>query len=125
MLNSEAVVLASVARTATTTSDAQVNNHGAGVALLIDVTDVQDFANISAVAVQARVGAGWKTIYSFTGLTIAAATQYAFLVYPGATSGGGWTSAPLAGAIPRHIRYVLTHDNSDPITYELRASYIG
>lgn len=130
-LNYVEEVLASVARTATTTSARQHNYCASGLALLIDVTAVAAPApNVSAAEIQALIGtdaaldASWKTIYTFSALGIATATTFALLLFPGAASAGNWTVAPQQGVLPRHWRLKLTHDNANSITYRVQASYV-
>lgn len=119
-------VLASEARTATATSEVVRNGLGArGVMLLLNVTAQTDTPNISALALQVKVGSTWTTVYSFTGLTINAAGQKTFLIYPGAASAAGWTAAPLQGPCPGEFKIVVTHDDADSITYSLTAEFLA
>lgn len=100
----------------------QGNQYARGLALYLDVTAVAATPNISAVAVQASFPGGlWRTIASWTGLSISGVSQNAFLLYPGAASAGGWTAAPVQGVLPSQYRVAVTHDDADSITYSLEA----
>ncbi|MFI0608485.1 MAG: hypothetical protein ACH37Z_11450 [Anaerolineae bacterium] len=123
----EQLILPLEARTTTAmgTSAAFRARAGRGLVLLIDVTAKASTPNISAVAIQVKGPAGtWATVYTWTGLTIADAGLFKFCVYPGAASAATWTAAPLQGPIPaRDLRVVLTHDDTDSITYAVAAVF--
>ena len=60
---------------------------------------------------------------------IRATGQFGFLLHPSvpppSNAGAGWTSPIIQGALPRNWRLVLTHaDQSNSITYDVRASYL-
>ena len=124
--NHEAIVLASAARTGDTNSADQVNYNARGMAILLDVTAVGSPAGqIDAINVQAKIGSNYVTVYSFGTLTINAAGQHAFLVYPGAATAGSWKAAPVQGIIPRNWRLQVDHANeTDSITYSIVACYL-
>lgn len=123
--NHEVVVLESAARTADTTSADQVNYNARGVALFLDVTATGTPAGqIDALNVQAKVGSGYVTIYSFTSLTINTVGQYPFLIYPFAVTAGTWKATPIQGVVPRNWRLNVDHASADSITYSVVASYL-
>ncbi len=128
-MNSNVLVLASAARTATTTSDAQFNPQARGAILLIDVTAVSGTPNISAITIQVWAGGSWMDWSAQTAITILSAVgTYTAMFYPTPTTGAGVMANTVAfknAILPKNWRVKFTHDNADSITYEVRAAYVA
>lgn len=119
-------VLASTARTATATSAAFRNGRSArGMMLLLNVSAVTATPNLSAIAIQVKVGSTWTTIYSWTGLIIATTGQRTFLLHENNADAASWTAAPIQGPVPYEMKVVVTHDDADSITYQLDAEFLA
>jgi hypothetical protein len=122
----EDIALPSVARTAAATGALLTNMQARGILLLVDITAVGGSpGSITSVNVQAQIGANYKTIYAFTGLTtLNAVGQFAFCIYPGAASAGSWQAAPIQGPMPRHFRVTTTHADANSTTYSVTVVYL-
>lgn len=124
-------LLASAARTATVTGDAQYNNEALGILLFIDVT-----AAAATPSVVPKIQAGFPdttaptpTITWVDYFTVAAALtatgDYTYLLYPAilASADGNMTES-VNLPLPRVWRLVLTHADTDSFTYSVTGQYL-
>jgi len=112
-------IYTSAARTTAPDGVAVTNYAGArGAVLQLDVTAAAGGQTVTGVALQQLVGATYKTINEWTALSLGAG-QHALLIYPTAGAMGGYAAAPINGVLPKALKVVLTHGNSNSITYTL------
>ena len=112
------------AATASAVSAALTNYNAKGVALMVNVTTGSASGTVGTIQIQAMVASGtYMTIYTFAGAITTGSGGY--LIYPGASSAGSWTIAPVQGIIPRDWRVVAIHGfATSTISYTITACYI-
>lgn len=118
--NQDIILLASAARTATTTTADMTNHNARGVVVVVDVTAVGVTPSVT-VRIQGRDVASGKYQTYLTSAAISTVSTTTLTVYPGVTVAANTAaSAPL----PRVWRVDITHDNAVTITYSVGASLI-
>lgn len=118
-VNESFPLIASAARTATTTSDEQHNLRQRGVIVTVNVTSAGT-GNITATIERWDPVAGWVTVLASAALTTDGATT--LTVYPGFTP----VSNSVASAVlPRKWRVKVTHNNANSITYAVGVSTLS
>lgn len=118
-------VLASEARTATTTSPMFANHDASGALLIVAISAITATPAITPkVQVSADGQGGWAD-YAVVTTALATAATSTYLLYPGilASSDGAVTESwnlPL----PRYWRVVMTHGDADSATYTVTVQYL-
>lgn len=120
--NTETTLLASAARTATTSSADQTNHNARGVLVTLDVTAVTDTPSITLV-VQAKMGNNYEALLTASAAVTATGT-HSYIVYPGVGAASGDVTQVAGFPLPRTWRVTLTHGDSDSITYSVESSLI-
>lgn len=120
MANRDITVLASAARTATTESATQTNQHGQGIHVVIDVTAVTLTPSV-VFTIQGFDSASGKWYDILSSAAIVAAGTTVLKVFRGATA------APNLAAndqLPAQWRVRAVHADADSITYSVGASLV-
>lgn len=111
--NQQGTLLASLARTATATSEDQTTYDARGVRVFINVT-VDGAAASIVPTIEVKDPASGTYTAILTGAAIAAVGHTVLTVYPGATVAAGVT---LSIPIGKTWRLKMTHADADAITY--------
>lgn len=125
--NTQGTLLASAARTATTTSPIQTNYNAKGIALFLTVPAASGTGGLQPV-IQAQdpVTGNWVTLTALptaiTASTLSGAVMY--LYYPGITqatnyAGGVGVQQVVSTLLPRTFRAAVYHGDSSSYTYAL------
>ena len=121
--NVEATLLASAARTATTSSADQTNYNAKGIIVVFDVTSVPGTDTVQ-LKVQAKDPASGKYIDMVTGTAESAAGTYVYAVYPGIgdknTILDNYEELPLS----RTWRVQVVHSAATSFTYSVGVMYV-
>lgn len=113
--NLSGTLLASAARTATTSSADQTNYNAKGVRVFINVTvDAAAASVVPTITVKDPVSGVYTAI--LTGAAITATGHTVLTVYPGATVAAGVT---LSTALGKTWRVTMTHADTDSMTYSI------
>ena len=126
MANLEATLLASAARTATTSAIVQTNGENRGIILFLDVT-VGAAAETLTLQVQMLdpVTAKWTDITAFPASAAAFTGIKTFVVYPGAVETTVLANHEVAGIpLPTRWRATITHSAAGSWTYSLGVAVI-
>ncbi len=117
---SEGTLLASAARTASKTSDAQVNTTSRGVGLFLDVTANPGGAETLTVKIEwvDPVSGKVRAITAFSAIPAATNATYLYTLYPGALS-SVTNQEVQQGALPKGWRVTVTHSSTGEWTYSL------
>jgi hypothetical protein len=117
--NTEGTLLASAARTATTSSSIMVNYNARGVAIILNVTVASGTGGLQARVVGINpVTAGTYTVASNM-TAIVATGVYIVEIYPGITGTGGNVVQRNAGILPRQWQGQVVHGDASSYTYSL------
>ena len=121
--NTVGTLLASAARTATTSSADQTNYNAKGIIVVFDVTSVPGTDTVQ-LKVQAKDPASGKYIDMVTGTAESAAGTYVYAVYPGIgdknTILDNYEELPL----PRTWRVQVVHSAATSFTYSVGVMYV-
>lgn len=118
--NLEATLLASAARTATTSSADQTNFNGRGALITIDVTAITATPSL-VVTVEAKDVLSGKYVTLLTSAAITAISTVQLAVYPGVTAAANLAVSMI---LPRSWRVTVTAADADSATYSVGASVI-
>jgi hypothetical protein len=118
--NSCKVLLASAARTATLSSDEQLNSYARGVEVIVDMT-VDGGTDTVTVTIEGKDPASGKfyTILASTALTAVATTV--LRVYPGLVVAANATANDV---LPKVWRVTCTHSGVQSFTYSVGANLV-
>ena len=120
MTNIDATVLESAARTATVASRDQVNWHGKGLHLVIDVTAVTATPSVVFTIQGKDVTSGkYYTILASAAITGTGTTV--LRVHPALTAAANLVANDI---LPLHWRVNAVHGDADSITYSVAASVV-
>ena len=122
--NEEITLLASAARTATTSSAEQVNYNARGIVLIVDCTAITATPSVQLQVLSGLVGSTAKFLFGIA-THITAVGMTAYLLYPGVLAGaaGGYSEA-VNLTIPRRWKITMVHADADSITYGVWGFYI-
>ena len=122
--NTEVTLLASAARTASTSSSDQTNFGARGVIITLDVTAISATPSITlAVEHKDSVASNYEKLLDATAVT--ATGTHTYIVYPGADTTAREDVVEASGwPIGRTWRVTVTHADADSITYSVAASYV-
>jgi hypothetical protein len=122
--NVEATLLASAARTATTTSGDQTNYNHRGLILVVDVTARAAATTLTPLLqVKDPVSGTYDLMWQAAAAIDSADATITYYLYPGAGTSADFTEeADLA--LPRTWRLYMTHSDTDSITYSVGAALI-
>jgi len=118
--NHEVTVLASAARTASTSSADQTNYNARGVMVNVRVTAITDTPSVTA-KIEGKDTASTSYFTILESAAIAATGLTTLTVYPGITAAANVSASHI---VPRLWRITVTNADSDPITYSLSANYV-
>jgi len=121
--NTEGTLLASAARTTSTSSPFQTNYNAAGVFVVLNVTAASGTGGLT-VKIWAR------DTYSSTSIqlnpdptAITAIGRYGYMLYPGASASGiagaGWVNQFIPAALPRTWYVEVRHGDTSSYTYSV------
>jgi hypothetical protein len=113
-------VLASAARTTTTTSADLTNFNARGVVICVDTT-VNAVACSNVVTISGKDPVSGKYQVLLTGAAIVAVGTVFFTIYPGATPA---TNLAVSLPLPRTFKVTITSGNANSATYSVGASFI-
>ncbi len=117
--NTEGTALASVARTATTSSSDIINYNARGIAIFFNVSLSNATSLTLSVQEKDPISGSYATLYSATAVTTTGMRLYT--IYPGINSGG---TQAYQSAIGRTLRITVTHGDSNSNTYSVGYSFI-
>lgn len=119
------VLLASGARTATTTTDAQDALQAMGIVLYVDWT-VQAGAETITPTIQAQDPASGKWMdFVIPSAALSAVGVYVLVAYPAALTGHTVANFTKSNAVlPRTWRLVITHSSTGAHTYSVGFNYL-
>lgn len=113
--NTVGTLLASAARTATTSSADQTLFNGRGVAVIIDVTAVTGAPSVTfAIEVKDSVSSKYVAVLTSAAITGTGTTR--LRIYPGITATANVSASDI---MDRTWRVTATHANADSITYSV------
>jgi len=112
-------VLASEARTATTTSDDQTNSQHKGCHIIIDVTT--DGGGSITPKIQGKDSTSGKYYDILVGSAISAVGTTVLKVYPALTASA---NAIANDIVPSKFRIVVTHGDANSMTYSVGVSLV-
>jgi hypothetical protein len=119
----ETTIFSSAARTATPSPVNMTNHNARGLMLVLNVTAVTATPQLK-VAVRWNLTGSEPNLWRAT-TNVATTGTYLYQIYPGATSGGGSQLTEAASiALPRDLKIVVEHGDSDSATYSLVAARI-
>ena len=121
--NTEATLLASAARTASTNSPDQTNYNARGVFVFFDITAVPGGDTVQLV-VQGKDPASGTYQALLTGAGLSGTGFRAYAVYPGATDASSEMTDRNDLPLPRMWRARVVHSGSGSFTYSVGAVYI-
>jgi hypothetical protein len=116
--NTEGVLLASAARTATTTASGPTNHNARGVVVFLNVTAASGTGGLQVTlrAVDPVSGASFQL--NATPAAVVATGQYAYELYPGASgAAAGSVQQRTAAALPRRFELTVVHGDASSYTY--------
>lgn len=119
--NVSGTLLASAARTATTSCADQVNYNGRGVRIYINTTSVTGAPSVVFTVEEKDPGSGTYTAI-LTSAAVTAAGHVVLTVYPGVTAAA---NVAVSHPLPRTFRVTGTHANGDSITYSVGYALIN
>jgi hypothetical protein len=120
-MNDHRILLASAARTATTTSPVQDNRHWRGVAVMVNVSELTAGASIT-VTIQAYNPVSGGTVDLLASAAInSTGEKTPLVVYPGCVA---VPNAVLNQPLPWQWLVKVTHADSKSITYSVTATLI-
>ncbi len=122
--NTERTLLASAARTATTSSADVTNFNGRGLQVLLNVTAASGTGGLT-LTIQGKdpVSGNYynlnanPTAITATGLTV-------YEVYPGVGAAGGGVTQRTSASLPRTFRVTVTHGDASSYTYSVGTSLL-
>lgn len=119
--NIDSALLASAARTATTTTSTLINHNGSAITLWLNVTIVPGVDTIQ-VNVQGYdpASSAWYTIAADAAISTAQARQ--IVLGLGAVSGGSAAESVFGIPLPRQYRVTVVHSGPGSFTYSLGVS---
>jgi len=120
--NDDLTLLASGARTATTTSLDITNCAGRGAIVTLDVTAIAATPSI-VLSIQAKIGALYENLLTASAAVTATGT-HSYVVYPGVGAASADVVQVAGFPLPRTWRVSVAHGDADSITYSVRASVI-
>lgn len=122
--NHEVTLLASAARTATSTGSDQTNYHSRGAYIVIDVTAGAVAPGITP-AIQAKDSLSGKYVQIHANITkITATGTYTYFFGLGTPAAAGGVTAVSGFALPRVWRLVVTADDTTSYTYSAAVNYV-
>ena len=121
--NVEATLLASAARTVTTSSADQTNYNAKGIIVVFDVTAVPGTDTVQ-LKVQAKDPASGKYIDMVTGTAESAVGTYVYAVYPGIGDKGTILDNYEELPLPRTWRVQVVHSAATSFTYSVGVMYV-
>jgi hypothetical protein len=122
--NTEGTILASAARTATTTSPVQTNHNAKGVMVFLRVSIASGTGGLQ-LKIQGRdpvtnVGLDLNILPT----SITAAGWYIFEIYPGVNGTSTYVTQVTSGILPRSWQVLVTHIDGSSYTYSVGYSLI-
>ena len=122
-LNQDLTLLASAARTTTTTSADQTNQNARGVVVYVNVTAASGTGGLQ-LAIQGKdpVSGGYKTLNTLP-TAITATGLYVYELYPGCSTTGN-LAAVYAQVLPRTWRIQMNAGDGSSYTYSIGCSLI-
>lgn len=123
----ETELLASAARTTTTTSGDFPNNGYSGAWFYLNITANPGGAETLQVAIQAKSHkrGTYKTITAYPVCTAATNALFPHLIYPAAFHNSAHTTSHVWGTrLPPIYRVIVTHSASGSFTYSLDVQYL-
>jgi hypothetical protein len=118
--NYEITILASAARTATTTSNDFYNHRARGAVFCIDATAAADTPSVVfTVQGKSSLGSDYWTILASAAITGTGATI--LRVYPGITAAA---NAAVSDVLPLIYRISAVHADGDSLTYSVSANLV-
>jgi len=120
--NMDVTLLASAARTSTTSSADQVNYNGRGVLVTLNVTALAATPSV-VLSIEAKMGAVYEALLTASA-AVTATGIHSYLVYPGVGAASGDIVQVAGFPLPRTWRVTVTHGDADSITYVVNASVI-
>lgn len=126
--NMSGTLLASAARTGSTTSPTQTSYSGRGVLIFLDVTAASGTGGLTVKlrALDPVTGGGFHINVDPTAIT--ATGSYGYMIYPGASSAGGGTATVkqfTPAAVPRTWNVSVVHGDASSYTYSLGYALIN
>lgn len=118
--NIDGTLLASAARTATTSSPVQTNHNARGVVVFLDVTTIGT-GNITLNVSGVDPISGKQTGLGLAAAAVTATGIYGYAIYPGITTG---FNARASAILPRSFVASVTHSDGSSWTYSLGYSLI-
>lgn len=115
--NHELTLLASAARTATTNSSDQTNYNGSRLQIFANVSAISGASVTPSLQVKDSISGNYKTVWT-AAAAITATGQYTYVFAPGG-AGGSNTEVIAAGLTARTFRVVMTHLDTNSITYSV------
>lgn len=114
-------VFASAARTATATSDTYTMDGARGLHVVIDVTAVTSTPSVvPTIDAFDPLSAKWYTL--LTGAAITATGTTVLKIYPGIAASANVAASDI---VPETFRVVMTHADTDSITYSVAAHLVA
>ena len=121
--NQDVTVLASAARTATTSSADQTNYSARGILLHFDISAVPTVDTVTlTITAKSPIDGVYETL--LTGSAEVAVAKRAYLVYPGAGVAANGIDVVNGFPLPRIWRVTVTHSAAGSFTYSVGAQYI-
>ncbi len=121
--NVEATLLASAARTGTTSSADETNFNAKGVLVFFDITAVPGLDTVT-LSIEAKDPVSGKYFTLLDGGAQSAVGQFLYAVYPGVADTEAKFDAFEEMPLPRTWRITVTHSGTGSFTYSVGASYI-
>ncbi len=117
--NTEGVLLASAARTASTDSAVQTNHNARGILLTLDVTAVSGTGGLTVRVHSVDPVTGKQTTVMLANAARTAVQTVSYLLYPGAATAQGDLVQVNSVALPRKFVVRVSHGDGSSYTYSL------
>jgi hypothetical protein len=123
--NTHGTLLASAARTATTSTADQTNHNARGVVLFVNVTAASGTGGLTVQPKGKDPVSGGYYRLNAPPSAITGTGLYLFEVYPGASGTGGDVAQRTAGALPRTWAVTVVHGDASAYSYSLGYALIN
>ncbi len=120
--NQDVTLLASAARTETTSSADQTNYNGRGLIVTINVTAVTATPSLT-LKVEAKMGSAYEALITASA-AVTTTGIHSYILYPGVGAAAGDIVTVSGYPLSRTWRVTVTHGDADSATYSVVASVL-